>query len=312
MNVKMTTSQTGKKKVEFVPPTPGKQPAKNMFTRKANPEVKPKHVDNSTTYSSFQPPKKKFKSQSASNLKEEPSSSSSLSSAKSKILLPNTTTIAQATALLSKGSVTPAMKKTVLDKQYSWLNDTLYEKLTELATEMEMKDFRSVYYFYHTYIKPAVEKEMEKVKHLKTGGNTFTHLSQFIPLNKYIQIFPDVVELAQDVMSQKHMKFYKMLTFKIIEKCNATLVEAGYKGQLYLPKGYYRIFEQHALATLKEKETSVKEENEEIEENEEEGEEVEEEYGEEVDLLNVSMAQDPDFINGGPEYLQEDEGKDEE
>lgn len=147
-------------------------------------------------------------------------------------------TVAQGTAAMSKGA-TPAMKKGALDRQSSFINDTLYTALEKLGEEMALEDCQYIFYFYHSYIKLYLDKEVDGVRSMKTGGALPLHLCKFIPLNKHLQISPDVVEISQDVKSMAQLKFYKMLIFKIMERTNKALRDSGFKGKVYLRKNFY-------------------------------------------------------------------------
>ncbi|MBL4890190.1 MAG: hypothetical protein JKX97_09250 [Candidatus Lindowbacteria bacterium] len=155
----------------------------------------------------------------------------------SKAVLPKTT-ISQATAAMSKGA-TPVMKKGALDRQFSFINDVLYDRIDKLGAEMELSDCQFIYYFYHTYLKEHLEKELDRVKLMKTGGANPPHLSHFVPFNKFMQIAPDIVELALDIRSMKQLKFYKMLIYRIMECSNKALQSSGFKGKMYMKKNFY-------------------------------------------------------------------------
>lgn len=146
--------------------------------------------------------------------------------------------IAQAKAISGKGA-TPTMKKNALDKQTAFIHEDLYHALEKLGVEMELEDPQYIFYFYHSYVKPALEKEVDAVKTLKTGGAKPPHVGSYTPLNKHMQMDPDVVEIGDDVRSLKQLKFYKMLIYRVISSVNSALRTCGFKGKLYLRKKFY-------------------------------------------------------------------------
>lgn len=153
-------------------------------------------------------------------------------------------TVTQGVAAMSKGA-TPAMKKSVIDRQIAFSQDTLYTSLEDLGKEMLLEDPTFIYFFYHSYLKPHLLMEIDSVKIIKTGGAAAPHLTQFTPLNRHLQINPDIVELCTDVKSLKQVKFYKMLIFRVMERVNTSLVAAGFKGKIYLKKNFYSAFQDY-------------------------------------------------------------------
>jgi hypothetical protein len=255
--LRVTKTATGGKKVDFVHPLKRKNTSTALYQTVEKPKEEEKLPP--------PPPQKKAKS------------------APAKMNGASTTTIAQATALLTKNTVTPSMKKSVLDKQYMWVESTLYDALTIVGNDLEMKDMRSIYYFYNSFLKPQLIAELDRVKHVKTGGSSSIHLSNFIPLHKYISILPDITTLAMDMRSEKHVKFYKMLIFKMMEAANQSLIDSTYMGMLYLPKGFYKAFEEEAMKAVQKLEGEIEEE--------ENGEEEEEN-----NVIEVSPTQEEEFI----------------
>jgi hypothetical protein len=199
-------------------------------------------------------------------------------------------TIAQGTAAMSKGA-TPAMKKGALDRQSAFVTDSLYECLEKLGVTMELEDSSFIFYFYHTYLKTHLEREIDLVRGMKTGGVNAPHLCHYTPLNKHLQVSPDVVELSQDIRSLAQMKFYKMLIFRVMEATNKALRDAAFKGKIYLKKNFYSQLQgywQEAVEPLiieeKERKRAQEEEEEEESEPKEPLEEDEEEGMEEEDI----------------------------
>ena len=115
---------------------------------------------------------------------------------------------------------------------------------------MELEDNQYIFYFYLTYIKPYLEKQVEQVRSMKTGGPNPPHITHYTPLNKHLQVCPDVVEVAEDVRSLKQLKFYKMLIYKIVERTNVSLQESGFKGKMYLRKNFYSSFHLYWVETI--------------------------------------------------------------
>ena len=187
--------------------------------------------------------------------------------------------MAHAKAVLNKG-VTPAIKKNTLDKQYLFITDVLYTALEELGVSLELSDTQYLFYFYYTYLKPCLMASVDTAKNIKTGGSPPPHANLFTPLNKYLQMSPDISEIAYDVRSLAQLKFYKMLIYKMVDKVNTSLKEAGYKGKLYITKNFYSTLEAYWEVEVKphiEEEKKLKMEKEaEAEEGEAEEGEVEE------------------------------------
>lgn len=154
------------------------------------------------------------------------------------------TTIAQGAAILSKPA-TPAIKKAAVDRQTNFINDSLYAAMEALGTEMEIEDPQYIFYFYHTYLKPHLEKQVNLVKSIKTIGDISATSTRFTPLNKHLQVSPDVVEIAEDIRSLAQLKFYKMLIFRIVEATNLALRAAAFKGRVYLKKNFYSLLHSY-------------------------------------------------------------------
>jgi hypothetical protein len=153
--------------------------------------------------------------------------------------------LSEGTAMLSKGA-TSAMKKSAIDRQLNFIQVTLYNKLEEdVARVLKLDDSSFLFGFYEDYLKQRLLKEVETVKSLKTGGSISPHISNFIPLNKQIMVSPDIVDLAEGVRSEKQLKFYKMMLFKIMEVTNSSLRAAGFKGKVYLKKLFYQTLHNH-------------------------------------------------------------------
>ena len=154
------------------------------------------------------------------------------------------TTLAQGTAMLSK-SATPAMKKVIIDKQVAFVNDSLYDEMEALGVKLEMEEPSFIFSFYETYIKASLDKEIDAVRGMKTGGQGNPHVCHFTPLNKHIMVMPDIVEVSHGVRSEKQLKFYKMLIFKIVESTNTAMQKAGFKGKVYLKKLFYSALQSY-------------------------------------------------------------------
>jgi hypothetical protein len=178
--------------------------------------------------------------------------------------------------------------------------------MEKLAADMEIEDPQYIFYWYHSHLKPHLEKQIEYVKALKTGGPTSQHASHFTPLNKQLQISPDIVDVAEDVRSLQQLKFYKLLIFRMIEATNLALSKAAFKGRVYLKKNFYSMLHAYWEQEIHPGIEKAKEEQAAADEAEatevEEGEEMEEEEGEESPAGEVEGEEgdDEDYSSSMP------------
>ncbi len=272
--VKISHGAGGTKKITMLAPEKPLSSYAGVFKRKEAPPV--------TGGTIPRPPQKM--SRSSSSMRPSPASAGG---GRVRVI----PTIAQGTAAMSKGA-TPAMKKGAMDRQVTFINDGLYEALELLGKDMELEDPSYIFYFYHSYIKTHLEKELEGVRAMKTGGTNAPHLCHFTPLNKHLQVNPDVVELSQDVRSIAQLKFYKMLIFRIMERTNTALRDAGFKGKMYLKKNFYSNFQNYWLSAVM---PMIEEEKKRREEEEED-----------LEAMRAAGEEEEEVI----EVLEEDEGED--
>lgn len=159
------------------------------------------------------------------------------------------TTISQGTAAMSK-SATPAMKKAILDRQHTFITEGLYQTVKSIGEEMELEDPSWLFTFYHSHIVPYLTAQVEAVKTLKTGGKDAPHISRFTPLNKFMMMDLDYVDIAEGIRSAKQLGFYKMLVYKIVSAVNLALKTEGFKGKICLKRGFYSKLEEYWKTTV--------------------------------------------------------------
>lgn len=200
-------------------------------------------------------------------------------------------TISQGTAAMSR-SATPAMKKAVVDRQTTFVNEKLYDCVKEVGEELSLEDPTWLFSFYYAHLKPHLDKLIDGVRSLKTGGKDAPHISRFTPLNKFMVMDLDYIDIAEGVRSEKQLKFYKMVIYKIFDCASKGLKDSGFKGKICLKKGFYSKLDEYWKGTVyPEIEASKKESKEELEEGEVEEESAEMELNNDGELISTASQQ---------------------
>jgi hypothetical protein len=168
----------------------------------------------------------------------------------------------------------------------TFVNENLYTAVNRVAEELSLEDPAWLFSFYYSHLKPHLTKLVEGVKSLKTGGKDSLHISRFTPFNKYLVIDVDYIDIAEGVRSEKQLKFYKMVIYKIIENANKEMEECSFKGKICMKKGFYSKLEEYWKSFVLPEVARSKNEK---EEEEEEGEIVGEvEMGENGEIISTA------------------------